>query len=127
MMTEITVIDSEPLQGERLKRVGGQASAADGDDDEDDTSSIESELDEELGFVSPLDSIDPYVSFKQSLTSKRQILSSVGSSTDYLIDFQMKNPALYSAATTALNIEQSTVLMEIMAIAEKNANATTQA
>ena len=57
------------FQGERLKRVGGQ-SADNGEDADSDTDSVESDLDEELGFVSPLDSIDPYVSFKQSLTSK---------------------------------------------------------
>jgi importin-7 len=35
----------------------------------------------------------------------------------------MKSPALYQASTTSLNIEQQTVLMEVMAIAEKNAAA----
>lgn len=34
------------------------------DDDSDDES-----IDEELGFTSPLDQIDPYVAFKQALTS----------------------------------------------------------
>ena len=56
-------------QGERLKRVGGQAGAGDEEEEDDDTDSVESELDEELGFVTPLDSIDPYIHFKQSLTS----------------------------------------------------------
>lgn len=32
----------------------------------------------------------------------------------------MKNGAGYQAATTSLSVEQQTVLMEIMAIAEKN-------
>ena len=35
----------------------------------------------------------------------------------------MKNGSLYQASTTSLNIEQQTALMEIMAIAEKNAAA----
>ncbi len=35
----------------------------------------------------------------------------------------MKNPAAYQAATTSLNIEQQTLLMEVMAIAEKNGTA----
>lgn len=33
----------------------------------------------------------------------------------------MKNSSLYQASTTSLGIEQQTALMEIMAIAEKNA------
>lgn len=32
-------------------------------------SEAESNIDEELGYISPLDSVDPYTSFKQALTS----------------------------------------------------------
>ncbi|KII90665.1 hypothetical protein PLICRDRAFT_52383 [Plicaturopsis crispa FD-325 SS-3] len=70
-----------------------------GDDASDD--SVESEIEEELGYFSPLDSVDPYVSFKHALTA-----------------FQMKNGPMYQIATTALNVEQQTALMEIMRLAD---------
>ena len=38
----------------------------DGDKDESDD---EDEIEEELGFISPLDTVNPYTSFKQALTS----------------------------------------------------------
>jgi len=37
-----------------------------GEDEDDDEESIE----EELGYISPLDSVDPYVAFKQALGRK---------------------------------------------------------
>ncbi|KAL4253351.1 Armadillo-like helical [Pleurotus pulmonarius] len=64
--------------------------------DDDDVSS-ESDIEEELGFISPLDNVDPYASFKHALTT-----------------FQMKNPSSYQVATTSLDVEQQTLLMEIM-------------
>ncbi|KAH7924546.1 ARM repeat-containing protein [Leucogyrophana mollusca] len=64
-------------------------------------SSEESDIEEELGFFSPLDTVDPYTTFKQALTT-----------------FQVQNGDLYQAATTSLSIEQQTLLMEVMAIAE---------
>lgn len=39
----------------------------------------------------------------------------------------MKNPGGYQVATTSLNVEQQTALMEIMAIAEKNSTAASSA
>jgi hypothetical protein len=39
----------------------------DGDDDDDDDD--EDEIEEELGFISPLDSVNAYQTFKQALTS----------------------------------------------------------
>ena len=53
-----------PTQGERLREKHASQS---GDNESDDDSDDES-IDEELGFISPLDSVDPYVSFKTSLT-----------------------------------------------------------
>ncbi|KAF9493565.1 ARM repeat-containing protein [Pleurotus eryngii] len=64
--------------------------------DDDDVSS-ESDIEEELGFISPLDNVDPYSSFQHALTT-----------------FQMKNPSSYQVATTSLDVEQQTLLMEIM-------------
>jgi len=93
-------------EGLRLRTKAINRQSGIDDDDEDDDSDDESSIDEELGFTSPLDNIDPYTSFKQALTA-----------------FQMKNPAAYQAATTSLNIEQQTLLMEVMAIAEKNGTA----
>ena len=43
-----------------------------GDIDDDDVSS-ESDIEEELGFISPSDNVDPYASFKHALTSKFEI------------------------------------------------------
>jgi len=70
------------------------------------SSSDEEELEEELGFISPLDVLDPYVTFKQALTT-----------------FQMQNSPLYQAATTSLSVEDQTALMEIMQIAESSSTA----
>jgi importin-7 len=39
-------------------------------DDTSDYTDEESDIAEELGYISPLDTVDPYVSFKQALTSK---------------------------------------------------------
>ena len=57
-------------QGARLREkslkqeAGGDAS--DYSDDDDD----ESDIAEELGYISPLDTVDPYVTFKQALTGE---------------------------------------------------------
>lgn len=52
------------LQGARLREKSEKQPEG------DDTSDIsdESDIDEELGYISPLDHVDPYVSFKQALT-----------------------------------------------------------
>ncbi|KAI6030440.1 armadillo-type protein [Pisolithus orientalis] len=63
--------------------------------------SEESEIEEELGFFSLLDAINPYITFKHALEN-----------------LQRRNPALYQAATTMLTVEQQTVLMEVMTVAE---------
>ncbi|KAI0301095.1 armadillo-type protein [Multifurca ochricompacta] len=64
--------------------------------------SDEEEIEEELGFISPLDAVNPYVTFKQALTA-----------------LEVKDRVMYQASTTALNVEQQTLLMEIMRIAEE--------
>ncbi|KIK08065.1 hypothetical protein K443DRAFT_672947 [Laccaria amethystina LaAM-08-1] len=84
-------------EGERLRTGAGQA--VDGSDEED--SDDDDELEEDLGYLTPLDNVDPYVSFKQALTT-----------------FQMQNAPGYQAATTALDVDQQTLLMEVMRIAE---------
>ncbi|KAI6098151.1 armadillo-type protein [Pisolithus sp. B1] len=60
--------------------------------------SEESEIEEELGFFSLLDAINPYIMFKHAL--------------------ERRTAQLYQAATTMLTVEQQTVLMEVMAVAE---------
>ncbi|KZT65852.1 ARM repeat-containing protein [Daedalea quercina L-15889] len=85
-------------EGARLREKSARQAA--GDDDEE--SEDDSDIDEELGYISPLDPVDPYVSFKQALTA-----------------FQMKSPSAYQLATTSLNAEQQTMLMEVMRIAEE--------
>ncbi|KAL5482877.1 NMD5 [Sanghuangporus weigelae] len=94
-------------EGARLREKANSGVDVNGDDSEAEESDDE-EVDEELGYISPLENADPYVTFKHALTA-----------------FQMKNPNMYQAATTSLDIEQQTALMEIMAIAEKNAAAVT--
>jgi len=69
-------------------------------------SSDEEEIEEELGFISPLDSVDPYVTFKQALSA-----------------LEVNDRTMYQAATTALDVEQQTLLMEIMRIANEAAAA----
>ena len=59
------------LQGARLREKSERVAA--GDDISE--SSDESEIDEELGYISPLDIVDPYVSFKQALTSMFDFVS----------------------------------------------------
>ena len=53
-------------EGQRLREKSEKAANGEeiSDDDEEDE-----ELEEELGYISPLDNVDPYVSFKQALTS----------------------------------------------------------
>jgi len=62
---------------------------------------VSEEIEEELGFFSPLDTVNPYTSFKQALTT-----------------LQMQNSMGYQASTTILDTEQQTMLMEVMRIAE---------
>ncbi|KIJ64587.1 hypothetical protein HYDPIDRAFT_154272 [Hydnomerulius pinastri MD-312] len=73
----------------------------DGGEDDESVISEESDIEEELGFFSLLDAINPYTTFKHALTN-----------------FQTNNSALYQAATTILSVEQQTVLMEVMTMAE---------
>ncbi|KAJ6585487.1 armadillo-type protein [Mycena capillaripes] len=89
-------------EGARLREKSEKAEegAEDSDEDEDD------EITEELGYFSALDNVNPYASFKQALTT-----------------FQMQNGPVYQAATTSLNLEQQTLLMEVMRIAETQATA----
>jgi len=84
-------------EGARLREKSEKAEVGD-DDDEDDE---DDEITEELGYFSALDNVDPYVSFKQALTT-----------------FQMQNGPVYQAATTSLSLDEQTLLMEVMRIAE---------
>ncbi|KAJ8079910.1 Nonsense-mediated mRNA decay protein 5 [Marasmius tenuissimus] len=69
-------------------------------DDEEET------VAEELGYISPLDNVNLHSSFKQALTA-----------------FQMRNGPGYQAATTSLDVEQQTLLMEVMRAADAPAGA----
>ncbi|KAI0632293.1 ARM repeat-containing protein [Trametes polyzona] len=88
-------------EGQRLREKSEKA--ANGEEISDDEEEDE-ELEEELGYISPLDNVDPYVSFKQALTT-----------------FQMKNGQGYQMATTSLSPDQQTFLMEVMRLAEEHA------
>ncbi|KAJ3711727.1 armadillo-type protein [Lentinula raphanica] len=91
-------------EGARLRAKSEKLAAGEDADDDSDDETIE----EELGYISPLDDVNPYTVFKQSLTA-----------------FQMRNPAGYQAATTALNVEEQTLLMEVMRIADEPAPSIT--
>ena len=54
-------------EGERLREKASASTDVEGDDEEAEESDDE-EVDEELGFISPLDNVDPYVTFKHALT-----------------------------------------------------------
>jgi len=86
-------------EGQRLREA---ADRKDHDADGESDVSDEEEIEEELGFISPLDTVNPYVTFKQALAT-----------------LEVKDRVMYQAATTSLNVEQQTVLMEIMKIAEE--------
>ena len=53
------------VQSARL-RERAENRGTDGDEDESDE---DDQIEEELGFISPLDTVNPYTSFKQALTS----------------------------------------------------------
>ncbi|KAJ7274060.1 armadillo-type protein [Mycena rebaudengoi] len=89
-------------EGARLREKSEKAEVGEEDSDSDD------EITEELGYFSALDNVDPYVSFKQALTT-----------------FQMQNVAVYQAATTSLDLEQQTLLMEVMRIGDTQTGAVT--
>ncbi|KAG7445610.1 ARM repeat-containing protein [Guyanagaster necrorhizus] len=80
-------------EGARLRERSAGEEEYDDEEDED--------IEEELGYYSPLDNVNPYVSFQQALTA-----------------FQMKSGNVYQAATTSLTVEQQTVLMEVMKVAD---------
>lgn len=104
-------------QGARLramneKREGGYQAS--------DSSSEEEEIEEELGYFSPLDTVNPYETFKNALTSWCCLCSFVWSVlTPFPTDFQHKNPTAYQVATTSLGVEQQTALIEVMKKAEQ--------
>lgn len=58
-------------EGQRLREKSAKVAAGEDFEDEDED---EEEIDEELGYISPLDTIDPYTSFKQALTSMCLVL-----------------------------------------------------
>ena len=107
-------------EGARLREKSARLGAGEDDEDSDD----ESDIDEELGYISPLDNVDPYVSFKQALTGMcLRLVSNLVLTTLSATAFQMKNPSAYQVATTSLNTEQQTMLMEVMRVAEEKSKS----
>jgi hypothetical protein len=88
-------------EGSRLRKAAASAGGIAAEDGEDDDEDDDDDIEEELSYISPLDTVDPYVVFKRALTN-----------------FQTNNAPLYQASTTALDIEKQTLLMEVMRIAE---------
>jgi hypothetical protein len=63
----IRLISDVSNQGARLRERNEKRDAGEGASE---SSSESEEIDEELGFFSPLDNIDPYITFQQALTGE---------------------------------------------------------
>jgi len=100
---ESAYLDMLATEGQRLREKSDNAEgdAEEEDDDDDD----DFEIEEELGLVTPLDNVNPYIVFKNALNT-----------------FQVQNPALYEAATENLDLDQQTLLMDVLRVAEAQAN-----
>jgi len=62
--------------------------------------------------------VNPYGSFKQALTSMLFCCClDLDDIERVVIGFQMRNAGLYQSSTSCLNVEQQTMLMEVMRIA----------
>ena len=97
-----------------------QAKTGGGNDEDDE------DIEEELGYISPLDTVDPYVSFKQALTGQFCAIPAPMHPADFNpTAFQMKNGNAYQLGTTSLVPEQQTLLMEVMRIAEERSQTQT--
>ncbi|KIM53457.1 hypothetical protein SCLCIDRAFT_1222776 [Scleroderma citrinum Foug A] len=92
-------IEMLAAEGARLREMSEKPPVNEDLEESDD--SEESEIEEELGFFSMLDAINPYVAFKQALAT-----------------CQSENSDVYLAATTSLTAEQQIVLMEVMTMAD---------
>lgn len=88
---EMLAQEGQRLRAEAAAKGSGAVSDAEDDSDGDD------ELEEELGYVSPLEGLDVHVRFREALES-----------------MQGRNAGLYAVATTALSVDEQTYLMEIM-------------
>jgi importin-7 len=123
------------MQGQRLR---DEAERRETDADGAASDATEEEfIEEELGFISPLDAVNPYVTFKQALTGTSVTghprsaveplppISVIHLTFDrcgiFCTALEVKDRSMYQAATTALNVEQQTLLMEIMRIADEGA------
>ncbi|KAH6912647.1 armadillo-type protein [Coprinopsis sp. MPI-PUGE-AT-0042] len=104
---ELLANEGARLRNKQNRAEGDGMEGAEVEGDDDDSDDDDEEIEEELGYLSPIDGVDPYVTFKRALTA-----------------LQMQNPAVYGAATTLLDIDQQTLLMEVMRIADTNAAAT---
>jgi hypothetical protein len=58
---------ADPFQAERLQLNAAKLSS--GEDVYDEDIDSDEDIEEELGYISPLDSVDPYLAFKRSLSS----------------------------------------------------------
>ena len=57
-------------EGQRLREKSAKQEAGEEvSDDEDD----EEDIEEDLGYISPLDNVDPYITFKAALTGKNAL------------------------------------------------------
>ncbi|KIK50563.1 hypothetical protein GYMLUDRAFT_252883 [Collybiopsis luxurians FD-317 M1] len=89
------------VSGARFRAKSEELPASDGEGDDDDESEDE-DLEEELGYISSLNTVNAYMAFKNSLTV-----------------FQMRNPSGYQVATTSLTVEEQTFFMDVMRLAEQ--------
>lgn len=105
-----------------MREKAGNGEAVD-DDEEDEEDDDDDMIEEELTYISPIETVDPYITFKRALTSTSRPSFSCSSDTECLlrdVALQHQNAAAYQAATTALDVDQQTLLMEVMRLAEAN-------
>lgn len=94
-------LDILAREGARLREKSEREAEVEGADDDDEEP--DDDVEEELGYISAIEAVDPYITFKHALTN-----------------LQTRNPAYYQAVTTSLDVEQTTLLMEVMGVAEAN-------
>lgn len=107
-------------QGARLRE---KQQRKDISDELSESSEDESDIEEELGYISPLDTVDAYVTFKQALTSMSISPFIKGRMLNLLVAFQMRDGNNYQRATTSLTPEQQMLLMDVMRIAEERSQS----
>lgn len=97
--------DVQDEDAEYLEFLTQQAAANDGENSQqtDEDSDDDEEISEEILFESPLDNVDPYITFDQVLKAVQQ-----------------HQPQSYTLLTSTLNVDQQQLLMDLLSTAEQH-------